>query len=167
MNKKEVETHIKSFIGEKEFRSYKNFAFREDMFKLTIGVILANSLNKVIYGFSDHLIMPVFKFLLSKTGDGWRAWKLSPIKGLDFEIGNLIGIFIDFILISIVLYVFFIKLVQPFLKTEEKISSKQCKYCCSMINENAKKCPLCTGDLNAEPRRTRRKNKRAKKRRSK
>ena len=85
MNNKEIESNIKSLIGEKEFRNYKNFAFREDMFKLTVGVILANSFNKVIYGFSDYLVMPFFKFLLSKTGEGWRSWKFSPLVGLDLE----------------------------------------------------------------------------------
>lgn len=165
MNKKEKEIKIKSLIGEKEFRNYKNFAFREDMFKLTVGVILANSLNKVVYGFSDHLVMPIFKFCLSKTGDGWRTWKFSPLSGLDFEIGNLLATVVDFILISIVLYLFYIKLIRNLFGSESESQSKkykECKYCCGEINQCAVKCPLCTGDLSEKPRRSRSKNKRAK-----
>lgn len=163
MNKKK-ENNIKSLIGEKEFRNYKNFALREDMFKLTVGVILANSLNKVVYGFSDNLVMPIFKFCLSKTGDGWRTWRFSPLAGLDFEIGNLIANIVDFILISIVLYLFYIKLIKSIFDVEEKelVNYKKCKYCYGEINSNAIKCPLCTGDLDEKPRRNRSKNKRTK-----
>jgi large conductance mechanosensitive channel len=167
MNNQQVETQIKSLIGEKEFRKYKDFAFREDMFKLAVGVILGNSLNKVVYGVSDYLVMPGFEFLISKAGSGWRTWKFSPVKGLDFEIGNMLGSIVDFILISIVLYVFYIKLVQPILKKENDTLHKECKYCCGKINVNAVKCPLCTGDLNANTRRNRRKNKRTKNNRGK
>lgn len=169
MNKKEKENHIKSLIGEKEFRNYKNFAFREDMLKLTVGVILANSLNKVVYGFSDYLVMPIFKFCLSKTGDGWRTWRISPLNGLDFEIGNLLATIVDFILISIVLYLFYIKLIKKLFGSDAGEPSKrykECKYCCGEINQYAIKCPLCTGDLNEKPRRNRSKNKRTKNNRS-
>lgn len=166
MNNKDAEKNIKSLIGEKEFRNYKNFALREDMFKLTVGIILGNSLNKVVYGFSDHLIMPLFKFFLSKTGEGWRTWKFSPIVGLDFEIGSLLATFVDFILISIVLYIFYYKFIKNLFgeeeKEKEKETLKECKYCCGKINLKATKCPLCTGDLSEKPRRNRRKNKRTK-----
>jgi large conductance mechanosensitive channel len=160
MNNQQIESNIKSIIGEKEFQKYKNFAFREDMFKLAIGVILGTSLNKVVYGFSDYLVMPIFKFLLSKTGDSWRTWIFKLTNGLEFEVGNLLGTIVDFLLISIVLYIFYSKLIEPILKIEKKetINTKECEFCCSKIHINAKKCPLCTGDLNAKPRRNRTKN---------
>lgn len=154
-------TNSKSLIGEKEFQNYKNFAFRDDMFKLSVGIILGNSFNKVIYGMSDYLIMPIFTFLISKTGQRWREWEFTPIYGLTFELGNLLGTFVDFLLISLMLYLFYIKFVQKIMKYEQP-NLKQCNFCFSNININAIKCPMCTGDLNVKKRRNRRKNQRAK-----
>lgn len=160
MQTNQVEMQMKSIIGEKEFENYKNFAFKDDMMKLTIGIILGNSFNKVVYGISDYLIMPIFTFLVSKTGKQWREWTFSPINGLNFELGHLIGTFLDFIMISVLLYLFYIKLVQKLLKVEPQF--QECKFCHAKININATKCPLCTGDLIVKKRRTRRKNKRTK-----
>lgn len=155
-------------IGEKEFKEYKDFAFRDDMFKLAVGVMLGNSFNKVIYGVSDYLIMPIFKFLVSKTGDEWRSWSVTPVAGLTFELGRLFGTVIDFILISILLYFIYIKLFKRVLrKGETRQEMKQCPLCATTIRAEAKKCPACTGDLNVKPRRTRTKNKGTKDRRGK
>ena len=155
MNK--TEEQIRSLIGEKEWKEYKNFAFKDDMLKLTVGIILGNSFNKVVHGTSDYLIMPIFTFLISKTNTGWREWSFSPISGLKFEIGNLAGTFVDFIFISFLLYLFYIKLIGRVAK-KPCVPTKICPYCFSNINTEAIKCPLCTGDLIVETRRTRTKN---------
>lgn len=150
MNKQEIDIQVRSIIGEKEFEKYKKFALREDMLNLAVGVILGNSFNKVVYGFSDYIIMPILRFFSSKTGESWRVWKFSPIEGLEFEIGSLVGTLTDFLLISILLYIFYTKFFQPIIKEQNKeITTKKCKYCYSTININAIKCPHCTGDLDA------------------
>lgn len=163
MKKDHFEAQIKSLIGEKEFKEYKEFAFRDDMFKLAIGVMLGNSFNKVVYGFSDYLVMPVFKFLVSKTGDGWRNWSVTPFEGLTFELGRLSGTVVDFMLISMLLYTIYIKVFANILQREQpRQEMKQCPLCMTIIRAEAVKCPACTGDLNVKPRRTRTKNKRTK-----
>lgn len=162
----EVESQIKSLIGERELKEYRNFAFKDDMLKLAVGIMLGNSFNKVVYGISDYLVMPVFTFLLSKTGEGWRDWTFSPAKGLDFKIGNLLGVFVDFILISILLYLLYIKLVGRIVGREAP-NLKECPHCCGKINAAAKKCPFCTGDIIVETRGVGSKNTGTKNRRSK
>lgn len=158
----------RSLIGEKELREYRNFALRDDMLKLAIGVMLGNSFNKVIYGFSDYLIMPIFKFICSKAGEGWRSWSVTPLEGLNFELGRLLGTLVDFVLISVFLYLIYNKMLITILSDGRPVADKKnCPLCCSMINLNATKCPACTGDLNVKPRRNGTKDKRAKDRRSK
>ena len=49
----ESESQMKSMIGERELKEYKNFAFKDDMLKLAVGIMLGNSFNKVVYGISD------------------------------------------------------------------------------------------------------------------
>lgn len=163
MKKEHIDDQIRSLIGEKEFREYKNFALRDDMFKMAIGVMLGNSFNKVVYGMSDYLVMPVFTFLVSRTGNEWRNWVFTPVNGLTLEFGRLIGTFIDFIMVSILLYLFYIKIIgKVFRGNEKRPEMKQCPFCCGSIPKNAVKCPLCTGDLVVKPRRTRTKNTRTK-----
>jgi len=162
MQRTHLENQMKSLIGERELREYKNFALREDMLKMTVGIMLGNSFNKVIYGFSDYLLMPVLKFLMSKTGEGWREWDFVPVHGLDFEIGKLLGVFADFLLTSVLLYIFYIKFVGNMVRREDGPQTKECKYCLGKINPGAVKCPLCTGDLSVKTRRNRTKNPRTK-----
>lgn len=157
----------KSLIGKKEIEEYKNFAFKDDVLKLAVGVMLGNAFNKVVYGMSDYLAMPVFTFLVSQTGDHWRQWNFSPFYGLRFEIGKLLGCFVDFVVISIVLYLFYIKLVGRFIGGAQKKRLLPCPMCFEPIDERAKKCPRCTGDLIVKTRRVRSKNTGTKNRRSK
>lgn len=150
----------RNLIGKKEIQEYKNFAFRDDMFKFTVGVILGNSFNKVVYGISDFLIMPIFIFLVSHTGDEWRKWEFAPFLGLKFELGRMIGTFIDFLMTSFFLYLFYVKFVGKIVKTEGP-KRKECIFCHENIKQEATRCPFCTGDLIVKTRRTRAKNKRA------
>lgn len=137
------------FINSEEFKKYRKFAFRDDMMKLSVGMILANSFNKVVQGISDFLIMPLVSYAVSKTGDEWRNMNLEPARGLKLEIGRLAGVFMDFIMVSIILYLIYIKIGGLlFVKGEEaRIPEKECPNCFSKIHAQAKRCPMCTGGV--------------------
>lgn len=157
----------RSLIGRKEIEEYRKFAFRDDVFKLTVGVILGNSFNKVVFGVSDYLVMPVFTFLVSKTGEHWREWTFEPVCGLKFELGRMAGVFVDFLLISVVLYLFYVKLWGTMFGAPEQTGMKRCGMCFSAIDERSTRCPKCAGVLNVETGRARGKDKGAKDRRGK
>jgi len=137
----------RDFLNSKNIKEYRDFAFREDMMKFAVGVILGNSFNKVINGISDYLLMPIFKFLVSKTGDGWRNWAFIPFNGLEFEVGRMIGVLVDFLLISFILYLICQKGLGRLKRKEEPAKGKKCEYCCKEIDTEAKKCPYCTSDV--------------------
>lgn len=137
----------KSFIGEKEIKKYKEFAFKEDMFKMSIAFIMGASFNKVVTGISDLLLMPLINFIIIQTGDGWRKWKVEPVNGLKIEIGQFLGVLVDFLLISIVLYIVYAKIIKKITNSNNCINLKNCPLCLSEINYLAKKCPKCTGDI--------------------
>lgn len=86
---------------------YKKFAFKDGMLKMAIAFILGASFTKVVTAISESLIMPILNFLLSKTGSNWREWIWTPATGLELEIGVFLGAMIDFLLISIVLFVMY------------------------------------------------------------
>ena len=152
----------KAYIGEKEIKQYKQFAFKEDMLKMSIAFILGASFNKVVTAISDLVLMPIINFVILQTGDYWRKWNWEPFTGLRFEIGQFLGVLIDFLLISIMLYVIYTKLLIKIKGNSNCARLKICNFCRSEINEFAIKCPKCTGDLNVESGRVRRENKRKK-----
>jgi large conductance mechanosensitive channel len=156
----------RGLIGKKEIQEYKNFAFRDDMLKLAVGVVLGNSFNKVVYGISDYLVMPVLTFLVSQTGDEWRRWEFIPFFGLKFEFGRMLGTFVDFILMSFFLYLFYVKFASRIIRPDMP-KRKECPLCHENIRLEATKCPFCTGDISVETRRVGRQNKRAENRRGK
>jgi large conductance mechanosensitive channel len=145
----------RSFVNSAEFKKYRKFAFRDDMMKLSAGVILANSFNKVVQGTSDYLIMPVASYAISKTGSEWRSVGFEPLDGLRFEVGRIAGVFVDFLAVSIILYLVYIKLIVGVIFKEEvqKVPEKQCPHCFSKIHAEAKKCPMCTGGIVVKKRR--------------
>jgi large conductance mechanosensitive channel len=144
-----------SFIKTEEFKAYKKFAFKDDMMKLSVGFIMGNSFNKVVCGISDYLVMPVATYLASSTGQGWRDIKVEPVRGLVFEVGRLGGVFVDFLLVSIILYLIYIKVVGQLMHYGPTPTPPQklCPHCMSMVHEQAKKCPMCTGGLIVQKRR--------------
>jgi large conductance mechanosensitive channel len=150
----------RSFINSAEFKKYKDFAFKNDVLKLSVGVILGSSFNKVVQGISDCLIMPVVSFMISKTSGGWRDIEFVPINGLKFEVGKLSGVFVDFFVVSLVLYILYIKVVEKLSKKDSikppeqtKIPQKQCPHCLNQVHAEATKCYMCTGSLIVKKRR--------------
>jgi large conductance mechanosensitive channel len=137
----------KAFIGEKEIKKYKEFAFKDDMLKLAIGFIIGNSFNNVVNGISDYLIMPIIKFVVIETGEEWRKWKFSPLQGLEFEFGKLAGVFVDFLLVSLILYIVYVKVINNLINRNKSELVKECSYCFSKIDCRSTKCKYCTSKL--------------------
>lgn len=137
----------KNLLPKEELNRYKQFAFKDDMFKLAIGFILGNSFNNVVGGISSFLIMPVVNFLTVQTGENWRTIVVSPVNGLNFELGKLLGTFVDFLLTSIVLYVIYVKILGSIKKQDENCNLKQCNRCLSLIHINATRCKFCTSPI--------------------
>ena len=111
-----------------EFEEYKKFAFNRNMVGVAIGLILATAFQKTASGISDYLIMPIINYIIIGTGEDWRLWSVEPIRNLKIEIGKVIGIFIDFLILSSVLYVIHAKIIKqiwPDLPTTSNQNSKK------------------------------------------
>lgn len=95
-----------------EFEEYKKFAFNRNMVGVAIGLILATAFQKTASGISDYLIMPIINYLIIGTGEDWRLWSFEPLRDLKIEIGKLFGIFVDFVILSAVLYLIHSKIIK-------------------------------------------------------
>ena len=96
----------------KEFQDYKNFAFNRNMLGVAIGLILATAFQKTVSGISDYLIMPIVNYFVIGTGDDWRKWVAHPVPGMYLEIGRLIGTMVDFVILTLVLYFIWAKIMK-------------------------------------------------------
>lgn len=119
---------IENKVIKNEIKEFKKFAFKGDMIKISIGIILGNSFNEVVKSISDNIIMPIVNFIISKTGNNWRNWDLEIIGGLNLEIGKFLGSSIDFLLTALFLYLIYMKIMKKFLD-DNSISSKICTKC--------------------------------------
>lgn len=94
---------------DRELEEYQKFAFNKNMIEVSVGLILATAFHNTTKSICDNVLMPLINFALTEANGDWRKWNISPAKGLNFEIGNLIGSLIDFVIISFVLFVFYKK----------------------------------------------------------
>jgi large conductance mechanosensitive channel len=144
--KNELEKEIESLIGEQRFEEWKNFAFKDEMIKMSIAFVLGIAFKKVVTGISDHIIMPIIDWTLELTGTNWREHTYEITDGLVFETGQLAGAFVDFILISVILFIIYKRVIFVF-KKEQKIKcieTIQCEKCLHDIHYLSKRCPHCT-----------------------
>ena len=146
MNRDFISTaDIKKIIGRKEVHEFKKFAFKGRMMEMSIAFIIGVAFQKSVESISSNLIMPFVNFFVSHTGAAWRTFTWTPIDGMTFGIGNLLGSFIDFVIISLILYVIYIKMLKPFFDGGE--TTKACPNCLNHIPLNAKRCSACTSWL--------------------
>ena len=132
--------------GEREWKEYKRFAFKGDMLKLVVGIMLGNAFNKVVQSVSNNLAMPFFSFLTFSRGDAWRNWSWSPIGGLDIRLGMLAGDVFDFLVVSAVLYLVYVKIIgQVCGGWMPPPAMKQCLLCMEQVHQDAVRCKFCGG----------------------
>lgn len=106
----------KSFINQEklkqEFNEYKNFAYRKNFFVMALALVLATQTQKFASSITESFLMPIINFLLSKTNGNWRHLVFTPVTGMDIEVGNLLNSFIEFTIITIILYLVFQKVIR-------------------------------------------------------
>ncbi len=95
-----------------EVNSFKKFAFRSNMIQMAVAFMLGAVFNKFITSLSENIVMPCINFLIGKTGVPWREWRLVPVEGLTIDFGKFVGSSLDFIVISLILYVVYIKIMK-------------------------------------------------------
>lgn len=95
-----------------EIEDYKKFAFNQNMVMVAIGLILANAFQKCVSSISEYFVMPIVNYLIAGVDGDWRLWIFVPAKGMSIEIGNLIGAIIDFLIITLVLYLIYSKILK-------------------------------------------------------
>jgi large conductance mechanosensitive channel len=130
-----------------EFRA---FLTKTNALALAVGVIIGAAVGSIVSALAADILMPIIGLAL--PGGNWREAKIVLSHSTDatgkvvenaIQYGHFIGIIIDFLLISLVLFLIIRTLVKP-PKVEAPEPMKQCPQCLEMIPAAAKKCRACT-----------------------
>ena len=134
----------KGFIGE-----FKKFIMRGNVLDMAVGVIIGGAFQAIISSLVNDIIMPVITLLTG--GIDFSSWAVAFGTGEHAAMltyGNFIGAVINFLLISIVIFIM-VKAMNTLRRkeeVEEVATTKVCPFCKSEIDLEATKCPHCTSD---------------------
>lgn len=109
------------FDLKREVEDYKKFAFSKNLLNLAITLIMASTIQKVVTSISENLLMPIISYLMSQTGSNWRVWAIHPVNGLTLEVGKLASGLLEFIITTLVLYIFYYKIIKKISPNSEDL----------------------------------------------
>jgi large conductance mechanosensitive channel len=127
-------------------KDFKEFLLKQNALALAIGVIIGASIGKVVSAIADDVINPIVGLLLP-AGD-WRNAKIVLSHATDaagkvtenaIAYGDLIGRIVDFVIISLVVYL----IVKAFLPKPGAPTTKECTECKEIIPKDARRCKAC------------------------
>jgi len=102
-----------SFVNE-----FKNFAFKGNLIDLAMGVVIGAAFGKLLDSFVKNIIMPAVSLVMPGE-QGYLQWKLT-IGSKEIPYGLFIGDFVSFLLVSLVLFIFMVKLVGWLMRTKQE-----------------------------------------------
>jgi large conductance mechanosensitive channel len=140
------------------WNEFKAFISRGNVLDLAVGIIIGAGFGKIVSSFVADILMPVVSLGLGKVDftnlfislNGEHFDTLAEAKKMAAPTMNY-GIFlnsvIDFIILGFAIFLI-VKLATKMQKQPAvNPSTKECKYCASMISIKAVKCPHCTSAL--------------------
>ncbi len=142
------------------FKEFKEFALKGNMLDLAVGIILGSAFGKIITSLVNDILMPPLGLLLGKvdfsnlfidlSGKGYKSLQEAKAAGgATLNYGIFINVLIDFIIVSLVMFLLIKQINKLNRKKQEPkpVSTKECPYCFSQINIKATRCPNCTSEL--------------------
>ena len=145
------------------WNEFKAFAIKGNAIDLAIGMVIGSAFTSIVNSLVKDVITPLIGALTGGLDfsewfvslDGTKYATLAEAQEAGAAIlsyGNFITAVINFIIVALVIFVVFKKLLVIHKKEEEAVpapvTEKDCPYCKSKINIDAVKCPHCTSDLN-------------------
>ena len=135
---------MKTFMAE-----FKKFVARGNVMDMAVGIIIGGAFTAIVTSLVDDILMPVlslltggfdFSTLCIVLGEGENAATLNY--------GSFIAAIINFLLISLVIFMLIKAINKLSVKKEEApASTKECPFCKEQIAVSAVRCPHCTSEL--------------------
>ena len=132
---------------------FRGFLTKTNALALAIGVIIGAAVGSVVTALVSDILMPVIGMFL--PGGDWREAKLvlktaTDAAGKTTEnailYGHFVGVVLDFLLISLVVFLIVRTLVKP-VPVEAAEPTRKCPECLDMIPAAARRCRSCTATV--------------------
>lgn len=129
---------------------FRGFLTKTNALALAVGVIIGAAVSSVVSGLAADILMPIVGLFL--PGGGWREARYvlrttTDAAGKTTEsailYGHFLGLVIDFVIISFVVFLLVKWLVKP-TPVKEAEPMKKCPECLEMIPAAARRCRACT-----------------------
>jgi len=141
------------------WNEFKAFISKGNVLDLAVGIIIGAAFSKIVSSFVSDLLMPVVSLGLGKVDfsnlfvslNGEHFETLAEAKKVaapTLNYGLFINTLIDFIILGFAIFL----IVKAATKMQKQApvttpTTKQCKYCLSVVPLMASKCPQCTSSL--------------------
>lgn len=102
-----------SFVNE-----FKGFAFKGNLVDLAMGVVIGAAFGKLLDSFVKNIIMPAVSLVMPGQ-QGYLDWKLT-LGSKEVPYGLFIGDVVSFLLITLVLFIFMVKLVGWIMRNKQE-----------------------------------------------
>jgi large conductance mechanosensitive channel len=119
------------------FKEFKAFVLRGNVIDLAVAVVLGAAFGKIVTAVVEGLVMPVVGAVT--PGGNWREW---TVTSLNLKIGSVIGATIDFLVVSLVVFLVVNKAL-AFTRKPQAATTKTCPECLEEIPLAAKRCRAC------------------------
>jgi large conductance mechanosensitive channel len=132
---------------------FRGFLTKTNALALAVGVIIGAAVGNIVSALAADLLMPIIGLVL--PGGGWREAKIVLQTSTDAAgkvtenailYGHFLGTFIDFIIISLVLFLIIKALVRPAPVTAPE-PVKTCPECLEVVPQAARRCRACTATI--------------------
>lgn len=129
---------------------FRGFLTKTNALALAVGVIIGAAVGNVVSALASDILMPVIGLFM--PGGNWREARIVLRTATDAAgkvtetailYGHFIGVVLDFLIISLVVFLIVKALVKP-VPVKEPEPMKNCPECLDTIPRAARRCRSCT-----------------------
>jgi large conductance mechanosensitive channel len=130
----------------KVLRDFKKFLFRGNVVDLAIAVVIGTAFTAVVKALVADILTPVIAAIFGAHDFGQLKF---TIHGSTFAYGDFINNVITFLTVAAAMFFLVVTPINWLMarRAQEDPDTKQCPECDSAIPIKAKRCPLCTSEL--------------------
>ncbi|MGH2708596.1 MAG: large conductance mechanosensitive channel protein MscL [Actinomycetota bacterium] len=119
------------------FNEFRAFALRGSMIDLAVGIILGIAFGGLVNSLAKDILLNLIAALGGKPDFGDLTFKIG--KGV-VKYGSFLTAGVNFVLVSVALFL----VLRPLNRAKVY---RECPYCTTEVDSQAKRCPSCTADL--------------------
>jgi large conductance mechanosensitive channel len=151
------------------FKEFRQFAMRGNVVDMAVGIIIGGAFGTIVKSLVDDVIMPPIGLMLGNVdftnlfvvlkqgskaaGPYTNLVEAHAAGAVTVNYGQFINNVVSFIIVAFAVFL----LVRTMNRLQQRLehhpevtpTTKECPYCCSVINTKATRCPSCTSELDA------------------